>query len=208
MFVIIFTEVLEIIHHFSLMPSMSLEIRSSTSFGSPQDLDLVSKCPLSRAIDCLTQCIRFYEEYDDIESLTPVPEKMKHVAVLESARVSLAYVCLERNNLHSVIRISKLVLCESPIYAYTDGGSGSDGKAEDPFECPASQKRRTAIKMYAREATRKLGTFSDEEVQSVYDNLSMNHLQANSFNVPKYCGGRHLMSGAVTLKAARMESIS
>lgn len=205
---IIFTQVLELIHHFSLMQSISLGIRSSTTFGSPQDLDLVSTHPLSRAIDCLTQCLRFYNQSDEIDLPTAVPEKMKRLSVLESARVSLAYVWLELNNLHSVIRISELVLGESPICAYTDGEGAIDEKAEDPFECPASQKRRTTMRMYACESMRKLGTFSEEEVQSMCDNLSMNHVQANSFDVPKYCDGRRLMSGAVALKTARMESIS
>ena len=126
---------------------------------------------------------------------------MKHLSVLESARVSLAYVWLEMNNLHSVIRLSELVLSESPISAF-------DGRTEDTFECPASQKRRTTVRMYACEAMRKLGTFSDEEVQSMCDKMSMNYVQANSFDVPKYCDGRRLMSGAVALKTARMESIS
>ena len=155
---------------------------------------MVSTHPLSRAIDCLTQCLRFYNQSDEIELPTAVPEKMKRLSVLESVRVSLAYVWLELNNQHSVIRISELVL--------------GDEKAEDPFECLASQKRRTTMRMYACESMRKLGTFSEEEVQSMCDNLSMNHVQANSFDVPKYCDGRRRMSGAVALKTARMESIS
>ena len=124
-----------------------------------------------------------------------LPEKMKRLAILESARVSLAYIWLEMNNLNSVIRISELVLKESTIYAYSDADNGME---ENTSECPASQRRRSTMQKYASEAMQKLGIFSSEEPQDV---------QINSFGAPN-CNARRTVSGAGTLKSAPMESIS
>mmetsp|Transcript_10791 Transcript_10791/g.13655 ORF Transcript_10791/g.13655 Transcript_10791/m.13655 type:complete len:230 (+) Transcript_10791:71-760(+) len=99
---------------------------------------------LSRAVDCLNQCILCCSSDGDKNG-----DEMKK-GYLESARVSLAYVWMELNNPSQVITLAEVMLNEKPLFS-------ADGKNH----CVISLRRRATMRMYAFEAYQMSGIPSD-----------------------------------------------
>jgi hypothetical protein len=104
--------------------------------GSSEDLEAVKKKPLGRARVALEMALELFGENDsDVDDLP-----------LQSARLSLAYVCLERKEFKEALNYAELVL------QGRDSDAGMDSARRTMFK-----RQQATAKLYASEANAMLG---------------------------------------------------
>ena len=109
--------------------------------GSPEDLEAVEKKPLGRARLALEMALELFDKEDEEEDDATVDD-----LVLQSARLSLSYVCLERKEFKEALKYAELVLQGQ------DSDAGMDSARRTMFK-----RQQATARLYASEANAMLG---------------------------------------------------
>ena len=134
------------------MPDPSEEEKKKHDLGSEADLQSIDKYPLSRAFECLNQCLLLCQKKYTSSKL--------HFDCMESAQVSLAYVCIELNNPSAVVRLAD-ILFESLSTPRGESSGDNDGsenaRTNNTSTFTPSSRNVATMRMYACEASCILG---------------------------------------------------